>query len=642
MAGNLQQLLFTIGLIDRASGPAGRMMNNINRVTDNIQRGIRNVGYGAAGLVGVGYALNDILEPAKELNRALADVRSLDVSNAALNQLTDTALKFSMRYGDSAADFIKSSYDIQSAIVGLTTDELSAFTNVSGILAKGTKAQATDVTNFVGTMFGIFQKDADAMGRSKWIEQLAGQSAVAVKLFKTTGTGMAQAFESIGAAGQTNGIKMSEQIAILGTLQATMSGSEAGTKYRSFLDNVGKAQGELNMQFTDAQGRMLPIINILQKIRAKYGDIDTVTESDALKKAFGSEEAVALVKLLSTNIDGLNTSIGDIGKQTGMQVAVEMANQMADPWQRLDQSLNAIKIVLGQTIITTLLPALEGLNSKLSTLYRWTQLFPNLTKAVGTALLAIFGFMAAGAAFMLTLGVAQLAIGGFRIILNGLLEPIWNLAKWLWRAIPAIWSFTVALLSNPITWWIIGITAVVALVAVAIIYWDQWTQAVINVAGAFLEWTGIFSVVDSVLQFLDKIPNWWNQFIVFLSSLHPFDALLALADEFLIGALAKFNQLKTYLGNFLAGLNPFAGLGAGIDSIIGKVNRATGFSIPTLQSSSLNTSPKASTPPGGIGGQISSIMYANKSNNVGNVTVQNYGQPISGARLRQELLMSAP
>ena len=51
-----------------------------------------------------------------------------------------------------------------------------------------------------------------------------------VKNFKTTGSGMAEAIKTLGASATTAQVPLEEQLSILGMLQATMSGSEAGTK----------------------------------------------------------------------------------------------------------------------------------------------------------------------------------------------------------------------------------------------------------------------------------------------------------------------------------------------------------------------------------------------------------------------------
>ncbi|MGU3846657.1 phage tail tape measure protein, partial [Vibrio diabolicus] len=93
-----------------------------------------------------------------------------------------------------------------------------------------------------------------------------------VEMFKTTGASMSSAFTSIGANATSAGVAIEEQMAILGTLQSTMSGSEAGTKYKAFLAGVANAQDKLNLSFTDSQGQMLPMLDILEQLKVKYGD----------------------------------------------------------------------------------------------------------------------------------------------------------------------------------------------------------------------------------------------------------------------------------------------------------------------------------------------------------------------------------
>ncbi|MFM9776434.1 phage tail tape measure protein, partial [Streptomyces galilaeus] len=80
-----------------------------------------------------------------------------------------------------------------------------------------------------------------------------------------------------------------------GQLQATMSGSEAGTKYKAFLTGVGSAQQKLGLQLTDSQGKLLPMVDVIERLKGRFGEIDTVAKSDALKNAFGSDEAVAML-----------------------------------------------------------------------------------------------------------------------------------------------------------------------------------------------------------------------------------------------------------------------------------------------------------------------------------------------------------
>ncbi|WP_173672780.1 phage tail tape measure protein, partial [Escherichia coli] len=110
------------------------------------------------------------------------------------------------------------------------------------------------------------------------------------------------AFTTLGASAKAAGIDAAEQFAVLGQLQATMSGSEAGTKYKAFLAAVGSAQKKLGLNFVNKDGTMKSVVEIMKLIRGKFGDLSKVADSDLLKSAFGSDEAVAMIKLLNADI----------------------------------------------------------------------------------------------------------------------------------------------------------------------------------------------------------------------------------------------------------------------------------------------------------------------------------------------------
>jgi hypothetical protein len=53
-------------------------------------------------------------------------------------------------------------------------------------------------------------------------------------------------------------------MAILGQLQTTMPGSEAGTLYKAFIMKAAEAGDELKLSFIDASGRLKGILPILE------------------------------------------------------------------------------------------------------------------------------------------------------------------------------------------------------------------------------------------------------------------------------------------------------------------------------------------------------------------------------------------
>ena len=154
---SMQQLMFTVGLIDQITKPIAKISHSLNGLTNDYQRGTMKMASGVAGIAASGYALQNALMPAIEMDRVLGEVKSLGVRESALKQLTDSSYDFALKYGKSATGFVSSSYDIQSAIEGLNDADLSAFTMSSNVLAAATKSDAATITNYMGTMYGILK-----------------------------------------------------------------------------------------------------------------------------------------------------------------------------------------------------------------------------------------------------------------------------------------------------------------------------------------------------------------------------------------------------------------------------------------------------------------------------------------------------
>lgn len=468
-----QQLMFTVGLIDQITKPIAKIGKQFNGLSNNYQQGAYKMASGVAGIAASGYALTNALQPAIEMDRALGEVKSLGVRDEALKQLADTSFDFALKYGKSSTEFINSSYDIQSAISGLNSADLSAFTMSSNVLAAATKADAATITDYMGTMYGIFKNQAIKQGKGNWVEQVTGMTATAVQMFKTTGAEMSGAFTSIGAEATSAGIGMNEQMAILGTLQATMSGSEAGTKYKAFLAGVGKAQKTLGLNFVNAQGQMLPMIDILNKIKGKYGNTLEVAESDALAKAFGSKEAVSTVKLLMNDINGLSGSIKDLGKVKGMEQAELMAAAMTDQSQRLAQSWFVIRAAFGTAILPTFNKFASWLADVGRDLVWFTETFPNLTKYLGYTTIAFLGLVAAGGLFTVMMGASKMAMvawGVGTMFASGIATAFTSTLAFLRGAMLAV---NIVMAANPIGLIVLGITAAITAVSALIYYWED-------------------------------------------------------------------------------------------------------------------------------------------------------------------------
>jgi len=232
------------------------------------------------------------------------DLMSLGLSERAIRIVDAAAMEFSNRYsGYTRAAFEGAAYDIKSGISSLTEEGVAQMTKYSLLTAKATKASAETMGKAFALGYGIFR---DEFGSDmEFGQKFSATFSAAVQQFRTDGDDLARGMSNVGAMAKSMGVSLAQEYAIIGTAKdAFDSASEAGTSYKAFLMGALNAQKKLGMRFTDANGKMLPMVEILEKIRRKFGDLDA-NEIGLLKKYFGSDEAVKIITALIPKIDKL-------------------------------------------------------------------------------------------------------------------------------------------------------------------------------------------------------------------------------------------------------------------------------------------------------------------------------------------------
>jgi hypothetical protein len=325
-------------------------------------------------------------------------------------------------------------------------------------------------------------------------------------MFKTTGPQMEAAFGKLGASGAAHGIQMGEQMAILGQLQATMSGSEAATKYKAFLNGVGKAQEMLGISMTDSQGKMLPMVDIMNNIKAKMGNIDDVAKSDALKTAFGSAEAVDLIKQLIPQTEKLASNIVELNNVTGMDGTVEMANKMVDPWMRLSGGVGAATTALGQSFLPVIEPVVAWLAEAAAGVVAFTQEFPELTGYIVAGAAGIVGLITAISAVNIAMGIWK-----FMTIGAGMATMFLSVIMGTWRALVVSatavqWLFNAALLANPIGLIVLGVVALITAIGGLFLYWNEFKASFMD--SSMGKW--LSGIVNGIVSLKDKVVNFFK------------------------------------------------------------------------------------------------------------------------------------
>ena len=467
---------------DQTAGAFRAMQRNAERAAKSVvglqQVGtkMRDIGVGMTTLAdGAGFAVQQgLVQPALELRRALGEVASLDVSAEGLKKLEQEGQAYANRFGGITQDYVKAAYDVQSGIAGLDASGLASVTTAAAVMAKGTKAAVQTATSYLATMAGIFKDDMAVQGVDFWSKRVAGMSAQAVKIFKTDGEQIAQAFSGIGAAATSAGVKINEQMAILGKLQETMTGSEAATKYQAFLSGVGGAQEKLGLSFVDSKGRMLGTVAILEKIKKKYGDLSKVADSDLVKKAFGSDEAVDYIKLLSTDLGSLKSNMEELNKVMDLGPAIAMAEKQTDAFQRMSGSISVAREKLGSQLLPILEPLADKAGRVAIQIGDWAEKNPALARTI----LTVVGAVAVAMPVVMVLGATVASIG--------VIAPVVSVAVGALAA-------GIGLLSAPVI-------AVAAAVGAGIAVWKNWGGIIAWLEGKFPslhDWL-VFDLPDSI------------------------------------------------------------------------------------------------------------------------------------------------
>lgn len=379
------KLSLVMNMVDNLSGPmasiASRVGADVSKM-DALGATFGSVAKSGAVMQEMGSQITGaVLAPVEatfETRRAIGELASLGVKD--LGAIEDAARDFSDQWaGTTKADFISAAYDIKSGIASLSDEGVAQFTELSGLTAKATKSTIGEMTSLFATGYGIYKGYYDDLTDLEFGEMFSAGIARSVQQFKTDGSQMASAIQTLGASATTSNVPLEEQLSILGMLQATMSGSEAGTKYKAFLRSATKGGEALGLSFTDANNQLLSMPEILDLLRGKFGETMDAAEKMELQKAFGDTEAVALIDLLYSKTDDLQGNILDmydaLGSGTG--VATEMANAINETeperFERLTQRIQNVKESIGNSLLPTVNDLMSAGETVLTKVGSWIE-----------------------------------------------------------------------------------------------------------------------------------------------------------------------------------------------------------------------------------------------------------------------------
>ncbi len=529
---SVYKLSVVLNMVDQLTAPMGRASQNLGSRLSGLQSGFGMAALAGGGMTAAGVGITNgmmkIAGSTFETQDALAELKSLGITD--LKAVEDAARQFSDTWaGTTKADFITAAYDIKSGIASLTDEGVAQFTELAGLTAKATKSTTGEMTSLFATGYGIYKGYYSELSDLEFGEMFAGGIATAVKAYKTSGSEMASAISALGGTATSANVPLEEQLSVLGMLQATMSGSEAATKYKALLNAATGAGEKLGLNFLDANNQLRSLPEILGILKGKYGDTIDAVEKKQIKEAFGSDEAVAVIDLLYGKTGELQTGILDMydalggGSSAAQEMATAINATESQKYTVLKQQLHNVTEELGVNLLPTVndwigkagqavgkasewIAENQGLVTGILNAVLFLGMFLTVTGSV-TSIIGIFG-----TAITRTIGMVGGLKSGFETLriygmyaadgikamgaglLNMVRQGIASAAAALPGLISSVWGFTTALLANPVTWIVIGIAA---LTAGLILLWKNWDKV-----SAFIQnvWNACVEKVRAGLQ----------------------------------------------------------------------------------------------------------------------------------------------
>lgn len=193
-----------------------------------------------------------------------------------------------------------------------TKETMSALPGVLDLAAAG----ATDLGSAADTASNILS------GYGMEASEVGEVNDVLAKTFSSTNTDLSmlgESFKVVAPIANDAGLAFEETSAAIGLLgNAGIQGSEAGTALRSSIsrllnptDEVSSALSGLGVSVTDAQGELLPLVDIVGQLE------DAGADTADLMTIFGEEAGPAMASLVGEGSDALKGLTGDLQNAGG-------------------------------------------------------------------------------------------------------------------------------------------------------------------------------------------------------------------------------------------------------------------------------------------------------------------------------------
>lgn len=483
---------------------------------------------------------------------------------ASMQKLKDAARKvgaeteYTAAEGAQGLEFLAAAgFDAEQAIAALPAMvDLATASNTDFASSASVAADALGA-------FGLSSSDAQVQAKN-----LTRITDVFAQTAAKSNVGMADLFETfkMSAPIMTTAGQSLESFAAMTAVMgnAGIKGSLAGTTLKNVIDRliapVGKGaevMKQLKLNVKDSGGNMRDVALILEDFGKATEGMGNAQRTAAISAVFGMHAVSGVATILDTGIPTLKAF------RDGLENAGGASKKMADEMRK---SLgNRIKVIksglteLGLKVIEAFQDkfpgALESAIKAISSfdvapivngIKRIVEIVTGVWQWFDKWKIAIFAVIGAFAAFRIALALTA-TVEMFIAIITGA-----TTVTKLWAA--SQWAVNLAMLANPVTLIIAGIIALIAVIALVIIYWDEIVIA--WQAGLDRMYAGTNETVNAVATFFGMMSASLTNIAIDISNAfgevwYGIKAQVADTVSFVIGA---WGSMKAALGMDVSGL----------------------------------------------------------------------------------------
>jgi succinyl-CoA synthetase alpha subunit len=350
--------------------------------------------------------------------------------------------------------------------------------------------------------------------------------------------------------------------AIMGN--AGIKGTLAGTTLKNTVDRlvapVGEAKAtlkKLNIEIADSGGNMRDVADILSDFADATKGMGTAQRTATISTVFGMRAVSGIATILDNGIPTLREYRAGLEKAGGAskKMADEMRQSLGNRIKVIKSGLTELGIKVIEAFRDKFPNALESAIKAISSfdvapivngIKSIVEIVTGVWQWFDKWKIAIFAVIGAFAAFRIALALTA-TVEMFIAIITGA-----TTVTKLWAA--SQWAVNLALLANPITLIIAGIIALIAVIALVIIYWDEIVVA--WQAGLDRMYAGTNETVNAVATFFGMMSASLTNIAIDISNAfgevwYGIKAQVADTVSFVIGA---WGSMKAALGMDVSGL----------------------------------------------------------------------------------------